>query len=207
MIKKFQMPDKIYGEQSSLIRVDPDDKKTVADICDTLYRGNTLKRIKKTMGYFSETPDDIPPLIKSLNRSFEKGGFNYFIFMKDDVIGQICGIPQLSGSYPVISLWGWIGDDYLRQGYMTDAVKSVEYFHFKHSMMSMEIFLRPNPIVQSFIQSINYQLDKNIGEQSKSYFKHYSDWENRYKNYVIASNPIQHDLFKNDLDKGSRQRG
>lgn len=207
MINKFQMPDKIYGEKIALMRVDSDDKETVANICNTLYRGNTLKRIKKTMGYFSETPDDIPPLIRSLNRSFEKGGFNYFMFTMNDVVGQICGIPQHNGPYSVISLWGWIGDDYLRQGYMTDAVKCVEDFHFRHSMMPMEIFLCPNPIVQSFIDSVNYHLDKDTEAQSKSYFKHHSDWENRHINYVIEKNPIRHGLFENDLDKGSRQRG
>ena len=174
VIHDFQMPNEIYGNRITLKRVSENDKKSIENICNALFFGQTAKRIEKVVAYFSESPEDVPSLIQSLNQCFKKNGFNYFIFRGDEVIGQVYGFPCCSSSKSAISIFGWISDKVLRQGYMKEAVKLIEDEHFSKNSDSLEIFIRVNPVVDAFAKSVKfYSQEKGA---VCSYYRHRSDW-------------------------------
>lgn len=172
--KDFQMPDEIVGSKISLSRVEANNKEVVQNICDVLYSGETLKRIRKTMNYFSETPDDVPSLISALNSTFQKGGFNYFIFKNNEAIGQIFGRPFLGSSGMITSIWGWISDNALRQGYMKKAVKMIENEYFTQNLDPLEIYVRTNSVVDSFAKAVHFQAQST--DAVRSYYRYREDW-------------------------------
>jgi RimJ/RimL family protein N-acetyltransferase len=183
VINDFQMPDEINGNKITLKRVSENDQTAIQNICDALFYNQTAKRIDKVMAGFSDGPEDIPSLIKSLNQCFKKNGFNYFIFRGDEAIGQVYGFPCCGGSKSAISIAGWISDKALRQGYMKEAVKLIEDEHFSKNSDSLEIFIRVNPIIDAFAKSVKFYTQEK-GEVC-SYFRHRADWLIDQKPQVI----------------------
>lgn len=174
VINDFQMPDEIKGDKITLKRVEENDQKTIQNICDALFNGQTAKRIDKVIACFSEGPEDIPSLIKTLNQCFIKNGFNYFVFRGDEAVGQVYGFPCCGGSKTAISILGWISDKALRQGYMKEAVKLIEDEHFSKNSDSLEIFVRTNPVVDAFAKSIKFYRQEK--RDVCSYLRHRADW-------------------------------
>ncbi len=184
IISDFQMPDEINGSKITLKRVNQDDIRTVNNICEALFAGTTTERIKQTMSFFADSLEDLQSIIKTLNYCFEKNGFNYFIFRGDEAVGQVYGFPNGScNNKTPISMWGWIGDKYLRQGYMKEAIKMVEDEHFSKSSDPLEMYLRSNVIVDSFAKAVKFQTqDKS---EMRSYFRMRENWLRDQKPHVI----------------------
>ncbi|MBR5130684.1 MAG: GNAT family N-acetyltransferase [Alphaproteobacteria bacterium] len=175
MIENFEMPSEIKGKRICLKRVEENDTNAIKKVCDAIFSEGTLKRIEKVMGYFSDGPDDIPSLVRSLNRTFEKNGFNYFIFKDDKVIGQINGFPCQGYQRSVVTIWGWISDAEMRKGYMKEAIKLLENEHFSRSLMSLEISAYNNLAVHALCHSLNFY---GAGERTpyQYFYRHRSDW-------------------------------
>lgn len=185
VIENFRMPNEIKGRTVDLKRVNENDTDAVKNICEALFYGKTTERIKKTMAYFSKTPEDVPSLISTLNQCFDKNGFNYFIFRGEKVIGQIYGFPYGSGVTPSVSIWGWISDKALRQGYMKQAVHMVENEHFVKTSDSLEIYIRVNPVVEAFMKSIHFKAP-NDKHEVRSYYRHREEWLKEQDPRIIA---------------------
>lgn len=194
IISNFQMSDELKGVKITLKRVDKDDIHTINNICEALFTGTTTERIKKTMSYFAESPADLQSVIKTLNQCFDKNGFNYFIFKGDEVVGQLYGFPLGScNNKTPISMWGWIGDKHLRQGYMKEAIKMVEDEHFSKSSDPLEMYVRSDLIIDSFAKTVKFQTqDKS---QMRSYFRLREDWLSEQQPQVI----MHHDDMRDDL--------
>ncbi len=185
IITNFQMPDEIKGSKISLKKVERDDAAAMASISEALFSGTTTERIKQTMSFFADSPEDLKSLTKTLNQCFEKNGFNYFIFRNNEAVGQLYGFPCGGiSNKTAISIWGWISDKALRQGCMREAVKMVEDVHFSKNSESLEIFVRFNPCVEAFARSIKFRTqDKGA---VRSYCKHREEWLREQKPHVIV---------------------
>lgn len=197
MIENFEMPFEIKGERICLKRVDDQDADAMRKVCDALFSDGTLKRIEKVMGYFSDGPDDIPSLVRSLNRTFEKNGFNYFIFNGDKVIGQIDGFPCQGYQRSVVTIWGWIVDKAVRQGYMKEAIKMLENEHFSRSSMPLEIPAHNNVAARALCRSLNFY---GAGEKApyQYFYRYRSDW--------MAEQEPQHIVHHDDVMQHSYQK-
>lgn len=193
VIKDFQMPSKIEGDKITLKHIDENDKDSIQNVCNALFYGQTVKRIEKTMACFTDGPEDIPSLIQSLNQCFRKNGFNYFIFRGDEVIGQVYGIPYNNGGKSMVSMWGWISDKALRQGYMKEALKMIEDEHFSKNSDSLEIFVRSTPIIESFVKSIGFETQ--LKSEVRSYCRNREDWLREQQPHIIMHHDDVNILF------------
>ena len=198
LIQDFQMPDEIEGDKINLKRVNENDIPAIQNISEALFCGQTSKRIEAGMACFADSPEDLQSIIKTLNQCFQKNGFNYFIFRGTKAIGQIYGYPCCgsAGKTP-ISIWGWISDNALRQGYMKEAVKMVEDEHFSKSSEPLEIYTHSDLIVETFAKAVKFQTqDKS---QTRSYFRMREEWLKEQQPRVI----MHHDV---DINKTQNVR-